>query len=92
MLVTRFLSTAVQIAVDDKRLARLVRRCHELPGQRLFQYVDETGERTITTIGERLEPAGIEEPGDATLQVAIPGSGNDALVLASITHLPFSRR
>lgn len=34
-----------EIAVDDKRLARLVRRCHELPGQRLFQYVDETGER-----------------------------------------------
>lgn len=34
-----------EIAVDDKRLARLVRHCHELPGQRLFQYVDETGER-----------------------------------------------
>ncbi len=34
-----------EIAVDDRRLARLVRRCHELPGQRLFQYVDETGER-----------------------------------------------
>ncbi len=34
-----------EIAVDDKRLARLVRRCHQLPGQRLFQYVDEAGER-----------------------------------------------
>jgi DNA topoisomerase-1 len=33
-----------EIAVGDKRLARLVRRCHELPGQRLFQYVDDTGE------------------------------------------------
>ncbi len=33
-----------EIAVDDKRLARLVRRLHELPGQRLFQYVDEAGE------------------------------------------------
>jgi DNA topoisomerase IB len=32
------------IAVGDKRLARLVRRCHELPGQRLFQYVDDAGE------------------------------------------------
>ena len=29
------------VAVDDKRLARIVRRCHELPGQPLFQYVDE---------------------------------------------------
>jgi DNA topoisomerase I len=34
-----------EIAVDDRRLARLVRRCHELPGQRLFQHVDEAGER-----------------------------------------------
>jgi DNA topoisomerase-1 len=34
-----------EIAVDDKRLIRLVRRCHQLPGQRLFQYVDEDGSR-----------------------------------------------
>ena len=34
-----------EVPVDDKRLARLVRRCHELPGQRLFQYVDEDGGR-----------------------------------------------
>jgi DNA topoisomerase IB len=33
-----------EIAIDDARLARLVRRCHELPGQRLFQYVDDAGE------------------------------------------------
>jgi DNA topoisomerase-1 len=29
----------------DRRLARVLRRCQHLPGQRLFQYVDETGER-----------------------------------------------
>jgi DNA topoisomerase-1 len=29
----------------DRRLAAVVRRCEELPGQRLFQYVDEYGER-----------------------------------------------
>ena len=34
-----------EIVVDDKRLAKLVRHCHELPGQRLFQYVDEDGAR-----------------------------------------------
>lgn len=33
-----------EIPVDDKRLVRLVRHCHQLPGQRLFQYVDEAGE------------------------------------------------
>ena len=34
-----------EVPVDDRRLARIVRRCHQLPGQRLFQYVDETGAR-----------------------------------------------
>ena len=29
----------------DRRLARVLRRCQDLPGQRLFQYVDETGQR-----------------------------------------------
>lgn len=37
--------TENEIAVDDKRLVRLVCRCHEFPGQRLFQYLDESGER-----------------------------------------------
>jgi DNA topoisomerase I len=32
-----------QIAIDDRRLASMVRRCHQLPGQRLFQYVDDAG-------------------------------------------------
>jgi DNA topoisomerase I len=31
------------VEVDDRRLARLVRRCQELPGQRLFQYVGDDG-------------------------------------------------
>jgi DNA topoisomerase-1 len=29
---------------DDPRLARIVRRCRDLPGQELFQYLDESGE------------------------------------------------
>lgn len=33
------------ISVRDRRLARLVRRCQEIPGQQLFQYFDENGER-----------------------------------------------
>jgi DNA topoisomerase-1 len=32
-------------AFHDRRLARVLRRCQDLPGQRLFQYVDEAGER-----------------------------------------------
>ena len=33
------------IDVRDPRVARIVRRCQELPGQPLFQYLDENGER-----------------------------------------------
>ena len=29
----------------DRRLARIVKACQDLPGQRLFQYLDEAGER-----------------------------------------------
>jgi DNA topoisomerase I len=32
-----------RIAVRDRRLARIVRRCRDLPGQVLFQYVDDDG-------------------------------------------------
>lgn len=32
-----------EIALTDRRLARLVRACQELPGQHLFQYLDEMG-------------------------------------------------
>ncbi|MFN2417901.1 MAG: DNA topoisomerase IB [Candidatus Limnocylindria bacterium] len=34
---------AVELA--DRRLARIVARCQELPGQQLFQYIDDDGER-----------------------------------------------
>jgi DNA topoisomerase-1 len=32
-----------RVAVEDPRLARIVRRCRELPGQALFEYLDEDG-------------------------------------------------
>jgi DNA topoisomerase I len=33
------------VDVDDKRLARIVKACQELPGQELFEYIDEDGDR-----------------------------------------------
>lgn len=34
-----------EVDVRDPRLAKVVRACHDLPGQELFQYVDDKGER-----------------------------------------------
>jgi DNA topoisomerase-1 len=33
------------VSVTDKRVARIVRHCRDLPGQELFQYLDEDGGR-----------------------------------------------
>ena len=33
------------VPVDDRRLVRVVKRCRDLPGCELFQYIDDEGER-----------------------------------------------
>ena len=38
-----------RLQVKDRRVAKIVRQCQELPGQDLFQYVDESGERQAVT-------------------------------------------
>ena len=37
-----------ELGLRDRRLARLVRRCRELPGRDLFQYIDDDG--TVATV------------------------------------------
>jgi len=37
------------VAVDDPRLARIVKQCRDLPGQELFQYLDADGQRQDVT-------------------------------------------
>jgi DNA topoisomerase-1 len=34
-----------EVKLSDRRLARIVARCQELPGQELFQYVDDEGDQ-----------------------------------------------
>lgn len=34
-----------EVGIRDKRLARIVKRCQEIPGYELFQYLDEEGQR-----------------------------------------------
>jgi DNA topoisomerase I len=43
---------AHEVLVDDAVLAKLVRRCQELPGQTLFQYLDEQGGRHAIDSGQ----------------------------------------
>ena len=38
--------------VGDKRVARVVRQCQQLPGQSLFQYIDEDGEQRHVSSGD----------------------------------------
>jgi DNA topoisomerase-1 len=40
------------IDVRDRRMARLVRACQEIPGQELFQYYDADGSRVDVTSGD----------------------------------------
>jgi DNA topoisomerase-1 len=35
------------VSVTDRRIARIVQRCAELPGYELFQYVDDAGQRQV---------------------------------------------
>jgi DNA topoisomerase-1 len=38
-----------EVDLRDRRLARIVKRCQEVPGQELFQYIDESGDRRDVT-------------------------------------------
>jgi DNA topoisomerase-1 len=41
-----------EIALTDQRLARIIKRCRDLPGQELFQYIDSAGERHSVSSGD----------------------------------------
>lgn len=40
------------VKVNDRRLARVVKHCRDLPGQELFQYIDEAGEAQVVDSGD----------------------------------------
>jgi DNA topoisomerase I len=41
-----------EVDIQDKKLARLVKKCKEIPGYDLFQYYDEQGERQTIESGD----------------------------------------
>ena len=40
------------VAVTDRRIARIIQRCQELPGQELFKYLDDEGRRQSVDAGD----------------------------------------
>lgn len=38
-----------ELTIEDRRLSTIVKRCQDLPGQQLFQYLDDEGERRAVT-------------------------------------------
>jgi DNA topoisomerase IB len=44
--------TEHDVLIEDPQLAKLVRRCQELPGQALFQYLDDDGKRHSIDSGQ----------------------------------------
>src|SRR5215207_3224517 len=43
---------AHSVAFTDRRIARIIQRCQELPGQELFQYLDDEGRRQSVDAGD----------------------------------------
>jgi len=41
-----------EIVINDKRIVEIVRHCQELPGQHLFQYVNDDGQRCAVDSGQ----------------------------------------
>src|ERR1700691_774479 len=41
-----------EVHIDDRRIAQIVRRCQEIPGQHLFQYVSDDGQRCPIDSGQ----------------------------------------
>jgi DNA topoisomerase-1 len=41
-----------EVLIDDKRIAQIMRSCQELPGQHLFQYVNDDGQRCPVDSGQ----------------------------------------
>lgn len=62
-----------QITVKDRRLARIIRRCQEMPGQNLFQYLDENGERHAVTSSDVNAYLKTLTGADFTARITAPG-------------------
>jgi len=81
-----------EVPVDDQRLVRLVRRCQQLPGQQLFQFVDDEGVRHPVTSDQVNEYLRNTMGADFTAKdFRTWGASLRAIVLLARTQVPESR-
>jgi len=73
---------AHEIELTDARLARAVRRCQELPGQTLFQYMDDEGRRRPIDSGDVNEYLREVSGGEFTAKDFRTWAGTTAAALA----------
>lgn len=77
------------ILIDDKRIAKIMRRCQELPGQHLFQYVSDDGQRCPIDSGHVNEYLHLAMGGDFTAKdFRTWGATLHAITLLASTPLP----
>ena len=52
------------VTVRDRRVARIIKRCLEIPGQQLFQYLDEDGGKLLLIDDKDFSPKGTDDEED----------------------------
>ena len=75
------------VDLKDRRAARLVQACQELPGQELFQYLDEQGERRCVDSGD-VNAYLAEATGEAFTAKMFRTWGGSATMLGELLALP----
>jgi DNA topoisomerase IB len=81
-----------EILIDDKRIVKIVRRCQEIPGQHLFQYINDEGQRCPIDSGQVNEYLGEAMGDDFTAKdFRTWGATLLAITLLARTPLPESR-
>src|SRR5271154_3672262 len=78
-----------EILIDDRRIAKIVRRCKEMPGQHLFQYIKDEGQRCPIDSGQVNDYLGEAMGDDFTAKdFRTWGATLHAIMLLARTPLP----
>jgi DNA topoisomerase IB len=81
-----------EILIDDKRIVKIVRRCQEIPGQHLFQYINDDGQRCPIDSGQVNDYLREAMGSDFTAKdFRTWGATLHAITLLACTPLPESR-